>query len=59
MWGKKFEMIPTIENYTEETLNILKDVMNKAEVSFQWRTYLSKVYMLECHLKSWSTEDLF
>ena len=35
MWGKKLEMIPTIENYTEETLNILKDVMNKAEVSFQ------------------------
>lgn len=55
MWEKKLEMIPTIENYTEETLNILKDVMNKAEMSFQWRTYLSKVYMLESHLKSWST----
>ena len=35
MWGGKLEIIPTFENYTEETLNILKDVMNKAEVSFQ------------------------
>lgn len=35
MWGKKLEMIPTVENHTKVTLIILKDVMNKAEVSFQ------------------------
>lgn len=35
MWGEKLEMIPTVENCTKVTLIILKDVMNKAEVSFQ------------------------
>lgn len=53
--GGKLEMMYIFKSYKEETLNIHKDVMNIADVSFQWRTYFPKSLQLEWSFKTLSS----